>query len=406
MYMEQQVIPSDYTQYAEAVEIIKHTIERCRYRSAAAVNKETLSLYFGVGKFVSENSRIGCWGTKALPTISKLLQRELPGLHGFSESGLKRMRSFYEEWRTFLIRPTVLGELENHSSEKGTALIHPTALGELDIDEHLLLQLIGQPVNTEFTWDDFVKISFSHHIEILTRSKDIAERLFYIHCAAQNAWSLSSLKNYLKEDIYSNRGSLPSNFLQVLPEAIYAVKAILAFKDEYMLEMVNLENVGEREQDWNEKVIENQIVTNIKQFILRFGNDFTFIDSQHRLIVAGEEMFADLVFFNRELNASVIVELKRGKFRPNYLGQLSGYLTVYDMTDKKPHENPSIGIVLCQDANRKFVEIMVRDYDKPMGVATYRTAQEMPENLRKTLPDIDKLQNLLSENDSKSETVR
>lgn len=93
-----------------------------------------------------------------------------------------------------LIRPTVLGELENHSSEKGTALIHPTALGELDIDEHLLLQLIGQPVNTEFTWDDFVKISFSHHIEILTRSKDIAERLFYIHCAAQNAWSLSSLK--------------------------------------------------------------------------------------------------------------------------------------------------------------------------------------------------------------------
>ena len=270
--MEQQVIPSDYTQYAEAVEIIKHAIERCRYRSAAAVNKETLSLYFGVGKFVSENSRIGCW-------------------------------------RTFLIRPTVLGELENHSSEKGTALIHPTALGELDIDEHLLLQLIGQPVNTEFTWDDFVKISFSHHIEILTRSKDIAERLFYIHCAAQNAWSLSSLKNYLKEDIYSNRGSLPSNFLQVLPEAIYAVKATLAFKDEYMLEMVNLENVGEREQDWNEKVIENQIVTNIKQFILRFGNDFTFIDSQHRLIVAGEEMFADLVFFNRELNASVIVEL-------------------------------------------------------------------------------------------------
>ena len=109
MYMEQQVIPSDYTQYAEAVEIIKHAIERCRYRSAAAVNKETLSLYFGVGKFVSENSRIGCWGTKALPTISKLLQRELPGLHGFSESGLKRMRSFYEEWRTFLIRPTGLG---------------------------------------------------------------------------------------------------------------------------------------------------------------------------------------------------------------------------------------------------------------------------------------------------------
>ena len=97
----------------------------------------------------------------------------------------------------------------------------------------------------------------------------------------------------------------------------------MAFKDEYMLEMVNLENIGEKEQDWNEKVIETQIVANIKQFILKFGNDFVFIGSQHRLIVAGEEMFADLVFFNRELNASVIVELKRGKFRANYLGQLS-----------------------------------------------------------------------------------
>lgn len=136
---------------------------------------------------------------------------------------------------------------------KGYGFNSSNSVGRIDIDEHLLLQLIGQPVNTEFTWDDFVKISFSHHIEILTRSKDIAERLFYIHCAAQNAWSLSSLKNYLKEDIYSNRGSLPSNFLQVLPEAIYAVKATLAFKDEYMLEMVNLENVGEREQDWNER---------------------------------------------------------------------------------------------------------------------------------------------------------
>ncbi len=177
----------------------------------------------------------------------------------------------------------------------------------------------------------------------------------------------------------------------------------MAFKDEYMLEMVNLENIGEKEQDWNEKVIETQIVANIKQFILKFGNDFVFIGSQHRLIVAGEEMFADLVFFNRELNASVIVELKRGKFRANYLGQLSGYLTAYDMTEKKPHENPTIGIILCQDANRQFVEVLVRDYDKPMGVATYRTAQEMPENLRRTLPDINELQSLLSKDNSTKE---
>ena len=188
---------------------------------------------------------------------------------------------------------------------------------------------------------------------------------------------------------------MPSNFTRVLPETAYASKAIMAFKDEYMLEMVNLENVGEREQDWNEKVIENQIVTNIKQFILKFGNDFAFIDSQHRLIVAGEEMYADLVFFNRELNASVIIELKRGKFRTNYLGQLSGYLTAYDMTEKKSHENPSIGIVLCKTANKDFVEYVIQDYAKPMGVATYRLSEDMPEKLREALPDVEELKKLL-----------
>ncbi len=207
----------------------------------------------------------------------------------------------------------------------------------------------------------------------------------------------------MKDDLYAKRGSLPSNFLRAIPEAEYAIKAVMAFKDEYMLEMVNLENIGEKEQDWNEKVIETQIVANIKQFILKFGNDFVFIGSQHRLIVAGEEMFADLVFFNRELNASVIVELKRGKFRANYLVFFFKQKTAYDMTEKKPHENPTIGIILCQDANRQFVEVLVRDYDKPMGVATYRTAQEMPENLRRTLPDINELQSLLSKDNSTKE---
>jgi len=389
-----QSYSSDLIKYAKAADEIKHAIERSRYRSVATVNRETLSLYFGVGKFVSENSRTHFWGTGALTSISVLLQKELPGLRGFSESGLKRMRIFYEEWSPLISSPKYIKDTHSDTS---SCLNRPTALDDLNIDEHLLLNMLLHPADVSFSWEDFLKISFSHHIEILTRSKDLVERLFYVHFAAQGAWSLSTLKNYIKEGIYSKRGIMPSNFTRVLPETAYASKAIMAFKDEYMLEMVNLENVGEREQDWNEKVIENQIVTNIKQFILKFGNDFAFIDSQHRLIVAGEEMYADLVFFNRELNASVIIELKRGKFRTNYLGQLSGYLTAYDMTEKKSHENPSIGIILCQDANRQFVEIMVRDYDKPMGVATYRTAQEMPENLRRTLPDINELQQLLTE---------
>jgi len=136
-------------------------------------------------------------------------------------------------------------------------------------------------------------------------------------------------------------------------------------------------------------------VNNIKKFILTIGQDFIFVGNQYRLEVSGEELFVDLLFFNRELNSLVAVELKSGKFRSSYLGQLSIYLSALDAYVRKPHENPSIGILLCRDMNQTFVEFAIRDYDKPMGVATYRATKDMPERLRNTLPDIEELKKLL-----------
>ena len=148
-------------------------------------------------------------------------------------------------------------------------------------------------------------------------------------------------------------------------------------------------------EDLNERVLEKSIVDNIKRFILTFGQDFIFVGNQYRLEVSGEEMFVDLLFFNRELNSLVAVELKSGKFRSSYLGQLSTYLSALDTYVRKPHENPAIGILLCRDMNQSFVEFAIRDYDKPMGVATYRATKEMPERLRNALPDIEELKKLL-----------
>lgn len=143
--------------------------------------------------------------------------------------------------------------------------------------------------------------------------------------------------------------------------------------------------------DVDERVIEQQIVQNIKNFIMTFGHDFAFIGNQYHLEVYGIEHFPDLLFFNRELNAMVVVELKTGEFKPSYLGQLMSYLSILDAKVKKSHENPTIGIVLCKSAKREYVEFVIRDYNKPMGVATYSTSADVPENLRKALPDIDDL---------------
>ena len=361
--------------YIEAVKTIKEAILRSQYRAAASVNKEQLSLYYGIGRYVSENSRTGFWGKGAIEQISSLLQKELPGLRGFSVSNIKNMRVFYEEWEPVLNRQPLAGDLV--------------------LDEKLLLSVIRQPVADEFNWSDFLSIGFSHHTEIIFKAKTLEARLFYIHECAIHYWSKYTLRDYLKADLYNHRGTLPNNFAQTLPDTKQALKAVCSFKDEYLLDFINVEELNEQEEDLDEKIVEKAIVANVKKFIMTFGQDFSFIGNQYRMEVAGEEMFIDLLFFNRELNSLVAVELKSGKFRTSYLGQLNTYLSALDTYIRKPHENPSIGIILCREMNQTFVEFAVRDYNKPMGVATYRASKDMPERLRNALPDIEELKKLL-----------
>lgn len=361
--------------YREAVKAIKEAILRSQYRAAASANKEQLSLYYGIGRYVSENSRTGFWGKGAIEQISSLLQKELPGLRGFSVSNIKNMRVFYEEWEPVLNRQPLAGDLV--------------------LDEKLLLSVIRQPVADEFNWSDFLSIGFSHHTEIISKAKTLEARLFYIHECAIHYWSKYTLRDYLKADLYNHRGTLPNNFAQTLPDTKQALKAVCSFKDEYLLDFINVEELNEQEEDLDEKIVEKAIVANVKKFIMTFGQDFSFIGNQYRMEVAGEEMFIDLLFFNRELNSLVAVELKSGKFRTSYLGQLNTYLSALDTYIRKPHENPSIGIILCREMNQTFVEFAVRDYNKPMGVATYRASKDMPERLRNALPDIEELKKLL-----------
>jgi len=398
--------------YTEAVTAIKEAILRSQHRAISTVNREQLSLYFGIGQYVSQNSRDGFWGTGAIEQISQMLQKELPGLRGFSASNMKNMRVFYEEWAAILNRQPLAGDLmmnENFlllanrqplagdlQDEINQAIINrPPLAGDLEVNEKLLILAIRQPTATEFGWEKFLQIGFSHHIEILNKTTTLDARLFYIHECAVNFWSKYTLRDYLRSDLYNKRGTLPNNFAQAMPDLKQALKAIGVFKDEYLLDYINVEQLTEAEKDWDERVIEKSIVANIKKFIMTVGQDFSFVGNQFRMEVAGEELFIDLLFFNRELNALVAIELKTGKFRASYLGQLNLYLSALDEYVRKPHENPSIGIILCKEMNRTFVQFAVRDYTKPMGVATYLTSEEMPEKWRKALPDIEEMKKIL-----------
>jgi predicted nuclease of restriction endonuclease-like (RecB) superfamily len=363
--------------YENAVSIIKQAVEKSRYRAAKAGNAELLSLYYGIGKYVSENTRNGTWGTDAIKKISERLKAELVGVRGFSESNIKNMRIFYEEWNPFVNRQP--------------------AADDLEIDEEGLLVAIRQPMADEINWSEFMALGFTHHMEILSKVKDTNARLFYIHECAIRAWDKYTLRDYIKSGLYQHRDNLPNNFDSSLPDKKFAVKATKAFKDNYLLDFINTENLGETDEDIDERIIENQIVNNIKDFIIRFGTDFIFMGNQYRIEIAGEEMFIDLLFFNRELNCLVAVELKAGKFKPAYLGQLNTYLTVLDDKVRKEHENPSVGLILCRDMNKAFVDYVIRDYDKPLGVATYKTYKDMPDDMKRALPDVEELKRILTD---------
>ena len=368
------------TDYNVAVHTIKEAILRSQYQAAKLVNREMLSLYYGIGRYISANSREGFWGTGAIRTISERLRKELPGLKGFSETNLKNMRLFYEEWESVLSKSVV------------STLISSVATDE--IETSLLL-----PIKSSVTTDDlesFLSLDFTHHIAILNGEKDASKRLKYIQLSLANRWNTKYLQQQIRNNAADHYGVMPSNFGVTIKDSHDAIKALDMFKDEYLLDFINTEEIGIRDMaDIDERVVEKKIIHNIKKFIMTFGRDFAFVGNQYHLEAFSEDFFPDLLFFNRELNCLVVVELKTGNFKPGYLGQLMTYLRILDDKVKKPHENPSIGIVLCKNANKDFVEYVIQDYAKPMGVATYRLSEDMPKELREALPDVEELKKLL-----------
>lgn len=374
-----------------AVEAIKTAILQSQYQAAKETNRIQLILYYGIGRYLSSKKGKKTWGTSVLETISSQLRKELPGLRGFSATSLKKMRLFYENWNF----------LEDSNSSVMTDEL-PEKLNSSDASDELTaiipiadFKLSGINL-ADFPVEDFFKVPFSHHITIFSKVKNLQERYYYIHRVVEENLQVDTLEILIKKDAYKHHKELPNNFERTITPASLARKAVEMFKDEYLLDFINVEEIGERDAaDVDERVVENAIIHNVKNFIMTFGKDFAFVGDQYHLEAFNEEFFSDLLFFNRELNCLVVVELKRGEFKPAYLGQLSAYLRIVDDKIKKPHENRTIGIVLCKSMNKQFAEYVIQDYDKPMGITTYKSLSEMPEDMQKVLPDLNDIKKIM-----------
>jgi len=374
---------TDVATIQQAVNTIKTAILQSQLRALTAVNQEQLALYYGIGRYVSANTRNKNWGTGVIDGISNQLQQELPGLRGFGSRQLKNMRSFYEAWQMIETNSAIANaEMDSNSA---------IAIAELENEpkEIRQLQLANYP---NFPVAEFLSISFTHHIRILESTKDLDERLFYICYCHNYKPTTDELPDIIKKkDLYHHQGQMPNNFLATMPDYKQAFRSIQMFKDEYTLDFINTEQLGMRDEDIDERVIEQSIVHNVKNFIMAFGKGLAFIGNQVHYDKLGHDHWVDLLFYSRDLHRTIVFELKKGNFKVAYLAQLSSYLRVLNDEDRREGENPPVGLILCKNMDKEYVNYIMQDYRQPMGVATYKTADEIEPEILKVLPPKEQL---------------
>lgn len=290
------------------------------------------------------------------------------------------MRIFFEEWQP------VFGNRQSLTADFDSPVLQS---GEISLNRQLTTaDLTAEQLKM------FFNVAFTHHREILRKTSTLNERLFYIEKCATEFWQVPKLKYALNEELFRKDKIQTTNFPQIISEEKLRNRALEAFKNNYLFDFVDWDDDNDI---IDEKILEAQIVRNIKNFIMAFGQDFTFMGNQYRLTVEEEDLYVDLLFYHRGLRCLVAVELKSGKFKGAYAGQLNTYLSALDDLVRRPDENPSIGLILCKEKSDKMVEYAFRNMTTPMGVATYTLTSKLPKQYSDTLPNPDDLIKLLQD---------
>jgi len=338
--MKNRLIPSGYNNFLNE---IKQRIRTARYEALKSVNNELISLYWDIGRKIVDNQKMYGWGKAIVETLAKDLQVEFPGVAGYSADNLWRMRKFYL----------------NYANKPKLA-----------------------PMVQVLAW--------AHNIIIMEKCKNDLAREFYLRMAIKNGWTKNVLIHQIESQSYEKTLLNQTNFEKTLPEKIKK-QASLAVKDEYTFDFLDLT------EQHSEVELERALLAKINRFLIEMGGVFAFMGNQFRLEIEGEEYFIDLLLYHRRLKCMVAIELKIGKFLPEYVGKMQFYLSALDATVKDKSEQPSIGIILCKEKKRTIVEYALKDSKKPIAVASYRITPTLPKELRNELPSPAQIQQLLSE---------
>ena len=328
-------------EYTQILFDIKQQIGLSQTQAMVKVNQELLKLYWNIGKIIFEKQNANNWGIKAVEQLAADIQKEFPGLGGFSRSNLFRMQAFYATYEKVAQAVRLLEDM---------------------------------PI---------FNIPWGQNIVLLQKLKSNEERLWYAQKAVENGWSRTILEMQIESNLYNRQGKAITNFKKVLP-APDSDLAQQSFKDPYIWDFLTL-----RER-FLEKELEDGLVEQVERFLLELGQGFAFLGRQYHLMVGTKDIYLDMLFYHLDLRCFIVVELKAKEFDARDAGQVNMYLSAADDLLRRPGDNPTIGLLLCKSKDNIMVEYALRDINKPIGVANYTTqlVDSLPKEFESKLPTI------------------
>jgi predicted nuclease of restriction endonuclease-like (RecB) superfamily len=329
---------SDSNSYRDLLVRLKEQIRTAQVRASAAVNQELVLLYWGIGSEILSRQNQDGWGAKVIDQIASDLREAFPEMKGLSLRNLKYMRAFAEAWP-----------------------------------------------NREIVQAPLAQLTWYHNLTLIEKVKATKERLWYAEQTLQNGWSRNVLVMQIESGLYRRQGKAVTNFHTTLPPPQSDLAQQL-IKDPYNFDFLTLTGAAQ------ERDLERGLLSHLRQFLIELGVGFAFVGSQVPIEVAGEDFRLDLLFYHLKLRCYVVIDLKMTPFKPEYAGKMNFYLSAVDDLLRHPDDKPSIGLILCKTKNRVIAEYALRNTSTPMGVSEFRHLDNLPDQLKGTLPSIEEIE--------------
>ena len=358
--------------YGNLLSDIKTRIRQAPVKAALSANAEMIAMYWDVGRMIYERQQHEGWGTRVIPRLAKDIRNELPKVKGFSERNIGYMIRLAREYGDPAILQQAVAKLQQ--PENKDVLKVPQAVDQLTINEH---SVIVQRLVSQIPW--------GHNILLMERVKDLSSRFWYMEQTIQNGWSRDTLGLMIKSGAHLRQGKAVSNFSLTLPDP-QSDLVQQSLKDPYIFDFLTLTG------PFNEREMETELVKHLEKFLLELGAGFSFVGRQYQLTISDKDFYIDLLFYHLKLRCFIVIELKKGDFKPEYAGKMNFYCSAVDDLLKHQTDQPTIGLILCQTKDKILAEYALRDVHKPIGVSEYELTRALPDNLKSSLPSIEEIE--------------